>query len=312
LPREGALPLLRIARRLVAEIRHGHDAVAVDAALASLTVRTEDDVAIVTREAGSPLFGAPPLAKENVRIERGVYARTPSAAARVHLLETAAAIAPRIEVHVPTVSDGTHRGRLAIDVPRRVARAIGLATAEPGDRFERGFTHAFFDDEAIVEEAARAGLRFVARRGAWVVLEREGEKGGAAPPEQPAATTTRPEAFSVELVRALALVREAEGLRLGGSPERAVRVMRERGRRATKRGTVGRARLRRAVGWVDAAFPGGPNCFRRTLVEVGLDAGAAGETLVFGLDVGRTGHVSFKDSEDRSFDVAFEVPADRG
>ena len=74
-----------------------------------------------------------------------------------------------------------------------------------------------------------------------------------------------------------------------------------------------RARLRRAIGWVDAAYPGkGANCFRRVLVEVGLDAGAAEETLVFGLDVGRTGHVAFKDTEDRTFDVAFEVPSVEG
>jgi len=28
---------------------------------------------------------------------------------------------------------------------------------------------------------------------------------------------------------------------------------------------------------------------------------------VFGLDVGKTGHVTFKGAEDRSFDVAFEI-----
>jgi hypothetical protein len=49
------------------------------------------------------------------------------------------------------------------------------------------------------------------------------------------------------------------------------------------------------------------NCYRRTLVELALDAGAAHETLVFGLDVGKTGHVAFKDREDVAFDVTFEV-----
>ncbi len=87
--------------------------------------------------------------------------------------------------------------------------------------------------------------------------------------------------------------------------------MRAHGRETRRsRGRVGRSRLRRAIGWVDAAFPGGPNCFRRTLMEIALDAGAAGETLVFGLDVGKTGHVAFKNAEDHAFDVAFEIRAD--
>jgi hypothetical protein len=177
-------------------------------------------------------------------------------------------------------------------------RALGFDAAEPGDRFQGRFTHAFFDDEALVVEADRGGLAFVARRGAWVLLERRAER-----------STERAVSFAQEIVRTLRVVSEAEQLRLRNEPERAVRAMRERGRWRTKRGAVGRARLRRAIGWVDAAFAGGPNCFRRTLVEIGLDAGAAEETLVFGLDVGRTGHVALKDSEDSKFDVSFEIPA---
>ena len=293
------MPLLRVRRRLLSELGRRHTAARVDAALASLVVGTGADVAIVTRGGGAPLFG-PALPQANVvRIEPRVYAETPTGGARVRLLEAASAIAPRIEVHAPTVSEGTYRGRLAIDLPRRAARALGLAVAEPGDRFEGRFAHAFFDEEPIIEEAAHAGLAFIARRGAWVILERSEVRSGevAAP-------------FGRELMRAIALVREAERLRLANAPERAVRAMRERGRREKARGPIGRARLRRAIGWLDAAFPGGPNCLRRTLVEIGLDATAARETLVFGLDVGRTGHVAFKDSEDRSFDVVFEVPPD--
>lgn len=115
------------------------------------------------------------------------------------------------------------------------------------------------------------------------------------------------DSFGRELARVLGAVGAAERLRRNETPERAIAVMRARGQRMKKRGPVGRVRLRRAVGWVDAVFPGGPNCFRRVLVELGLDAGAAGEVIVFGLDVGRTGHVSFKGSEDRAFDVAFEI-----
>jgi hypothetical protein len=88
--------------------------------------------------------------------------------------------------------------------------------------------------------------------------------------------------------------------------------MRARGATATARGPIGRARLRRAIGWVDALAPGGANCYRRALLEIALDAGAARETVVFGLDVGRTGHIAFEDREERTFDVSFAVPAERG
>ncbi len=287
-------------RRLLTELRRSHGAGDVEAAFASVAVRADGDVAVVTHDAGATLFGARPGMFATVRIEAGVYARTPTEDARVRLLERAASLARSVLVHVPVVSDGTHRGRLAIDVPRRVLRAVHLRAAEPGDRFDRGFTHVFFDDEAIIDEARRAGLRFVARRGAWVELERS---------DTGTMERERPGSFAREVIRAARLVRRAERLRLGTPPEQAVRAMRRRGANARRRGPIARARLRRAIGWIDAFYPSkGPNCFRRVLLEVGLDSGAAAETLVFGLDVGRTGHVAFKDAEDRNFDVAFEVP----
>src|SRR5258706_507164 len=81
--------------------------------------------------------------------------------------------------------------------------------------------------------------------------------------------------------------------RMEDSPEKAVSAMRAIGRNAAARDEIGRARLKRAIGWIDAVMPRGGNCFRRTLIELALDAGAAEETLAFGLDVGRTGHVAF-------------------
>lgn len=301
-------------RRLLAELAGRHAPARVDAALAALRVRREGDAIVVTREpdatraAGSPLFGAARGgAQEAVSVARvapGAYPETPTSEARVRVLEAAACLARRVEVHAPAAADGTYRGRLAIDLPRRAARALGLAAAEPGDRFSGRFVHAFFDDEALVEEAARAGLAFVARRGAWILLEARGDRDR----ERRDADLERAAPFRRELAHALAVAREAERLRRSRSPEQAVRAMRERGRREAARGPIGRARLRRAIGWVDAAALGGPNCFRRTLMESALDAGAARETLVFGLDLGRTGHVAFKDSEDRAFDVAFEIP----
>lgn len=286
-------------RRLLTELFRHHAARDVEAALASIKVLLDGDVAIVSRADGTPLLGTLPLPRVAMaRLEAGVYTRTPTSHARARLLDAAAALADDVRVHVPIASDKTHRGRLAIDVPRRVARALGGAVAEPGDRFERGFAHAFFDDEAVIEEAEAAGLRFVARQGSWVQLERGRGR-----------SRERPDAFVREVARALRLLREAERLRLSAPPERAVRAMRAKGSAAGRRGPLARARLRRAIGWVDAAYPlREANCLRRVLLEIGLDSGAAEETLVFGLDVGSTGHVAFKGAEDRSFDVTFELP----
>jgi hypothetical protein len=285
--------------RLLEELRRAPARAVVDAALASVAVRVEDGTAIVSRGAGVPLFGSERTeARARATIAPGVYAQTPTSDARVRLLVAAASIAERIEVHAPLTTDGTWRGRLVFDLPRRVARAAGLPAAEPGDRFAGAYAHAFFDDELLIDEARRAGLVFVARRGAWILLDRGGgDEDGRA---------EHPRSFPSEVVRALRTIREAERQRQR-APADAVSVMRERGRSARARGPIGRARLERAIGWVDAAFPGGPNCFRRVLAVIALDGGAAADPLVFGLDVGRTGHVAFKGTEDRVFDVAFEI-----
>lgn len=109
----------------------------------------------------------------------------------------------------------------------------------------------------------------------------------------------------LELVRALREIRRAERLRSTRGPAEAVSLQRARGRLRKRR--ADRRVLRRAITSVDARFPGGPNCFRRVLTELALDAGAAEDRLVFGLDVGKTGHVAFEGTEDATFDVAFAL-----
>jgi hypothetical protein len=290
--------------RLARELRARHSPGDVERALSALVVQDvhEEKAVVVTRASEAepksrPLFGPEHRPGGLVRIAPSVYAETPTAAARVRLLEAAMALGERLEVHAPLASGETHTGRLLFDPPRRAAELVGAHMAEPGDRFDGRFVHAFFDDEPLVVEASRAGLRFIGRRGAWITLSADG------PPNVDDAAP-----FAAEFGRALAIVREVERVRLREPAERAVDLMRGRGSTRTARGPIGRARLRRAIGWVDAPFPGGPNCFRRVLAELALDAGAASDTLVFGLDVDRTGHVAFKDVEERSFDVAFEVP----
>jgi hypothetical protein len=280
----------------------------VNAALASLVVNFDDSgLATISRlRSGMALFNLrlasqTPVARRSRlgRVAPGAYTETPTSEGRVRLLSAVAAFADRVEVHAPISTDGSYRGRLAFDVPRRIARCAGIPMAEPGDRLSGAFKHAFFDDEALITEARRARLEFVARRGAWIVLEPR-----ATPPTEHASS------FSREVGRALVAARDAERSRLRDPPRDAIERMRARGRLAAARGAIGRSRLRCAIGWVDAFAPfrGGPNCFRRTLLEIALDGGAAREAVVFGLDVGKTGHATLKDAEELPFDVAFEFP----
>lgn len=275
------MPLLRALTRVAAEIGGRLDDREVDDAKARA-------IGGLTRDPD----GA-------VRVPHEAYASVPTREARVAVLREAIRQAARVVLIVPVVDAKTHVGRVAFDAPRVVLRALGVPAREPGDRLERGaFMHCFFDEEALRSEIAEAGLVVAARRGSTFVLER-----GAPLPEEP-------DDFARELVRAARLVRLADATRRGMSPERAIEHMRARGSREIARGPIGRARLRRAIGWVDALVPGGENCYRRVLLELALDAGAARETVVLGLDVGRTGHIAFEGREDMPFDVAFEIPAE--
>jgi hypothetical protein len=66
-------------------------------------------------------------------------------------------------------------------------------------------------------------------------------------------------------------------------PALLVARMRDLGSRSARRGPAGRARLRFTIRIVDRLMPGGPNCFRRALLETALDAGAAQEDIRCGL-----------------------------
>lgn len=237
-----------------------------------------------------------------VHVVRGVYESIPSADARRHLLSLASRAARRaVVLHVPVVDDGTHLGRALVDAPRRALRRIGIRAPEPGDRFgPAGYTHCFFDEEPLAREVATAGLVITGRHDFTFVTERAADHPDV-PPE-------RADPFALEIGRTLREVRLAERRRVAERPEHAVTAMRARGSAKRARGPIGRARLRRAIGWVDALMPKGSNCYRRVLLELGLDGGAARETIVFGLDVGETGHVAFEGREERTFDVAFAMP----
>jgi len=241
-----------------------------------------------------------PAADGVVRLARGVYASIPARAGRIRLLRDAIERADeRVVLGVAVADARTHLGRIAFDAPRALLRAVGLPVREGGDRLVDGtFVHCFFDEEDLLREIADAGLVVVERRAFELVLAR-----GAAPVEHPDDVAT-------EMVRAGRLVAVADATRNGQPAERAIASMRSRGRKAKARGPIGRARLRRAIGWVDACVPGGENCYRRVLLELALDAGAAEEAVVLGLDVGKTGHIAFEHREEMPFDVAFRIEPD--
>jgi len=297
-------------RRLSAELRAVSTARDADAALGRLRVRFEGKARAIieANDRGEPLEALDAASVDVVRIARDVYAAVPTAEGRVRLLSLAARAAhptaSLIELHVLVSDEKSHLGRLAIDAPRRLLRAVGARVAEPGDRFGtagRAYVHCFFDEEALLGELHRARLVLASRQGFVFTLRRAGANEERSPDE-------RAEPFAAELLRVTQSVRDIDERRVRGTPQRVLAELRARGATARERGPIGRARLRRAIGWVDAALPGGPNCYRRILLELALDAGAARETVVFGLDVGSTGHVAFEGREERTFDVAFSIP----
>jgi hypothetical protein len=91
--------------------------------------------------------------------------------------------------------------------------------------------------------------------------------------------------------------------RLGPKP--LIGRLRGLGRRRRERGPVARARLQHAIRWVDRRFPDRGNCYRRALLEIALDRGAAAEPFRMGLQLhGETepGHAWLGDRDGRSED----------
>jgi hypothetical protein len=111
--------------------------------------------------------------------------------------------------------------------------------------------------------------------------------------------------FVLELARVIAALPAVEAGRRRLGPRPLVERLRRRGATSPKRDPRDRALLRAAIARVDALLPGG-GCYRRVLLEVALDGGAARETLSIGLDVagGRgSGHVWLGDQREGDYDA---------
>ena len=81
----------------------------------------------------------------------------------------------------------------------------------------------------------------------------------------------------LELARVVAALPGVETGRLAAGPKSLLKRLRRLGQRAPRRDAPARARLRRAIRWVDAALPGPRSCYRRSLLEIRLDRGASAE-----------------------------------
>jgi hypothetical protein len=71
--------------------------------------------------------------------------------------------------------------------------------------------------------------------------------------------------------------------RLTEGPAPLLRDLRAHARHRRRRSSDERQDLRRVIRWADAQFPGGGNCYRRSLLEIALDPDSASEPLVMGI-----------------------------
>lgn len=114
-----------------------------------------------------------------------------------------------------------------------------------------------------------------------------------------------------EALRVLFAVPRVELHRRRSSLHHAVKTLRRGSLRRPSRSVEARLRLRRAIAAVDARLPGGPNCVRRSLLEMSLDGGAARERLLAGIVSGggpKSGH-AWLESEpaDRRYDAVIAI-----
>jgi len=86
-----------------------------------------------------------------------------------------------------------------------------------------------------------------------------------------------------DLARVLVALPLVELGRVSLGPARILPRLRWTAGRCRKRSLPERSTLRRLIAAVDARLPDGGNCYRRALLEICIDAGAAEEKLYMGL-----------------------------
>lgn len=199
---------------------------------------------------------------------------------------------------IMAVRSGRGPARVLLETPRAALRVLGLGHREPGDRFAwqgppptRRFFHVYADDVELARELEPAGLAYdgrlagfvVARSGSRAPLPADGIFGAA-----------------VEAARVLSMLPRVERARQKAGPAALAAAMRLLSEGAPHRDPVERARLRGTIASCDRMVPFGAGCYRRALLEMALDAGAAEEPLVLGLRRHGLGHawVGVADTEE--------------
>jgi hypothetical protein len=86
----------------------------------------------------------------------------------------------------------------------------------------------------------------------------------------------------LDVLRVIGQLPRVEWVRRRWGPAAAVRYARDVGATRFRRNDDGRARLTRFIRLIDRVFPTGPNCYRRVLLEMALDGGAAREPMMMG------------------------------
>jgi hypothetical protein len=115
-----------------------------------------------------------------------------------------------------------------------------------------------------------------------------------------------------DTLRVVALLPIVEVGRRSLGPTPVVGVLRRLGSKGKHRSGFDRVRLRRLIGAIDRCLPDGGNCFRRALLEVGLDPETAQEPIYFGLrEHGgpKSGHAWLRDDRESGgrYDAEFAL-----
>jgi SAM-dependent methyltransferase len=201
---------------------------------------------------------------------------------------------------------GRGPARLLLETPRAVLRIVGLGHREPGDRLDwQGppptlrFVHVYADDVEIAKELELASLAYEGRL-AGFVLARSGTRASLPGDGKIDA--------AVETASVLRMLLRVERARRKMGPAALAAMMRLLSDSAPHRTPLERARLRATIASCDRLVPFGAGCYRRALLEMALDAGAAEEPLVLGLRRHGIGHawVGAMDTEE-SFDWVVRV-----
>jgi hypothetical protein len=92
-------------------------------------------------------------------------------------------------------------------------------------------------------------------------------------------------ALTLETGRVLVALYQVERQIAHLGPKQLLEKLRAQGMQAPERNAEDRERLRKVIGWLDRRLMRAGNCYRRALVEIGMDRGAAREALFLGFNM---------------------------